>query len=137
MVTGLEDKMTFGDRMRELLEQGAAVSKEFAAKAGEKAQDWGGRGIQASKEFAAKAGAKAQELGEIGVLKLEIKQFEAQAKKLMGRLGAEVYSNFTDRQAESVSRNEPAIGALLSEIALVKEAIEKREEDIRKRKPSS
>ena len=84
--------MTFSERMRELLEQGAVVSKEFAAKAGEKAQDWGSRGLSASREFAAKAGAKAQELGEIGVLKLEIKQFEAQAQKLIARLGAEAYS---------------------------------------------
>jgi hypothetical protein len=76
--------MTFGERMKDILEQGAAVSREFAAKAGEKAQDWGSRGLEASKEFAARAGAKAQELGEVGVLKLEIKQFEAQGRKLMG-----------------------------------------------------
>ncbi|GHV75158.1 hypothetical protein AGMMS49940_24600 [Spirochaetia bacterium] len=79
--------MTFGERMKELLEQGAVVSREFAVKAGEKAQDWGSRGLSASREFAAKAGAKAQELGEIGVLKLEIKQFEGQAQKLIARLG--------------------------------------------------
>ena len=126
--------MTFGERMRDLLEQGAVVSKELAAKAGEKAQDWGSRGLEVSKEFAAKAGAKAQELGEIGVLKVEIKQFEAQAKKLMGRLGAEVYSRFSEGDAVSVSRDEAAVGAILSEIALVKEAIEKREEELRKRK---
>jgi hypothetical protein len=120
--------------MRELLEQGAVVSKEFAAKAGEKAQDWGSRGLEASKEFAAKAGAKAQELGEVGVLKLEIKQFEAQGRKLMGRLGAEAYSRFSEGEAEQVSRDEPAVEAILAEIAMVKEAIEKREEDLQKRK---
>ncbi|MFP3042595.1 hypothetical protein LQZ19_12335 [Treponema primitia] len=127
--------MTFGERMRELLEQGAVVSKEFAAKAGEKAQDWGSRGLEASKEFAAKAGAKAQELGEIGVLKVEIKQFEGQAKKLIGRLGAELYSRFTEKDTQSVSRDDAAVGAILSEIAAVKEAIEKREDELRKRKP--
>jgi hypothetical protein len=133
----LEDYMTFGERMRELLEQGAVVSKEFAAKAGEKAQDWGSRGLEASKEFAAKAGAKAQELGEVGVLKLEIKQFEAQARKLVGRLGAEVYSRFSEGGADQVSREEPAVGAILSEIAMVKEAIEKREDALQKRKTGS
>jgi hypothetical protein len=120
--------------MREVLEQGAVVSKEFAAKAGEKAQDWGSRGLSASKEFAAKAGAKAQELGEIGVLKLEIKQFEGQAQKLITRLGAEVYSRFSEADAESVSRDESAVRAILGEIATVKEAIERREEELRQRK---
>jgi hypothetical protein len=126
--------MTFGERMKDILEQGAAVSREFAARAGEKAQDWGSRGLEASKEFAAKAGAKAQELGEVGVLKLEIKQFEAQGRKLMGRLGTEVYSRFAEGGADHVSRDEPAVGAILAEIAMVKEAIEKREEDLQTRK---
>jgi hypothetical protein len=129
--------MTFGERMKDILEQGAAVSRDFAAKAGEKAQDWGSRGLEASKEFAAKAGAKAQELGEAGVLTLEIKQYEAQARKLMGRLGTEVYSRFSEGGAEQVSRTEPAVGAILAEIALIKEAIEKREEDLQKRKSGS
>jgi hypothetical protein len=120
--------------MKELLEQGAAVSKDFALKAGEKAQDWGGKGLQASKEFATKAGAKAQELGEIGVLKFEIKQLEWQAQKLIGRLGAEAYSRFSDQNADSLSREEPGIDALLREIALAKEAIEKREGEIKLRK---
>jgi hypothetical protein len=126
--------MTFSERRRELLEQGAVVSKEFAAKAGEKAQDWGSRGLEASKEFAVKAGAKAQELGEIGVLKLEIRQFEGQAQKLIARLGAEAYSRFSETDAESLSREEPAVWTILGEIATVKEAIERREEDLRKRK---
>ena len=124
--------MTFGERMKDILEQGAAVSRELAAKAGEKAQDWGSRGLEASKEFAVKAGAKAQELGEVGVLKLEIKQFEAQGRKLMGRLGTEVYSLFSEGGADHVSRDEPAVRAILAEIATVKDAIEKREEDLQK-----
>jgi hypothetical protein len=126
--------MTFGERMKELLEQGAVVSRDFVAKAGEKAQDWGSRGLEASKEFAAKAGAKAQELGEVGVLKLEIKQFETQGRKLMGRLGAEVYDRFSEAGADTVSRDEPAVSAILAEIAMVKEAIEKREGDLQMRK---
>ncbi|GHV80815.1 hypothetical protein AGMMS49944_26060 [Spirochaetia bacterium] len=126
--------MTFSERMKELLEQGAVVSREFAVKAGEKAQDWGSRGLSASREFAAKAGAKAQELGEIGVLKLEIKQFEGQAQKLIARLGAEAYSRFSEADALNVSRDEPAVQAILGEIAAIKEAIERREEDLRQRK---
>jgi hypothetical protein len=125
--------MTFGERMKELLEQGAQVSKEIAVKAGEKAQDWGGKGYQASKEFAAKAGAKAQELGERGVLLLEVKQLEWQAQKLMARLGTEVYNNF-DGGADTVSRDNPAIKAVLGELASVRAAIEQREQDLAKYK---
>ena len=58
--------MSFSEKMKEMLDQGVAASKEFAAK----------------------AGAKAQDLGERGVLMLEIKQLENQTEKLIGRLGA-------------------------------------------------
>jgi hypothetical protein len=120
--------------MKEILEQGAAVSKEFMSKAGEKAQDWSQRGYQASKEFVVKAGTKAQELGEIGVLKLEIKQLEGQAQKLIGRLGAEAYSAFVDRSAKSITVDTPAVKAILAELASVRDAIEKREAELDSRK---
>jgi len=58
--------MAFIDRMRELVEQGVTVSKDFAVK----------------------AGAKAQDLGERGVMMIEIRQLESQAQKHIGRLGA-------------------------------------------------
>jgi hypothetical protein len=126
--------MAFSETMKELLEQGAQVSKEFAIKAGEKAQDWGGRGLQASKELVNKAGSKAQELGEIGVLKLEVKQLDGQVRKLIGRLGAEVYNAFTSGNAETVSRDDPALKVILMEISSVKEAIEKRETELQNKK---
>ncbi|AEF85866.1 hypothetical protein TREPR_1591 [Treponema primitia ZAS-2] len=126
--------MTFGDRMKELFEQGAHASKDFALKAGEVAQDLGGKGLQASKEFASKAGAKAQEMGEIGVLKFEIKQYEWQAQKLIGRLGTEAYKRLSEEDAETLSREDTAIKAILAEIASVKAAIEKRENEIQNRK---
>jgi hypothetical protein len=121
--------MTFSERMKELLEQGAQVSKQFALKAGEKAQTWGEKGYQASREFATRAGAKAQELGERGVLMLEIKQLEGQAQKLLTRLGTEVYNNF-DSGADTVAKDSPALKAVLGELASVREAIEKREQDL-------
>jgi hypothetical protein len=126
--------MSFSDRMKELLGQGAVVSKEFVSRAGEKAQDWGEKGYQASKEFVSKAGAKAQELGEIGVLKLEIKQLEGQAQKLIGRLGAEAYSAFVERGAKSITVDTPAVKAILAELASVRDAIEKREAGLESRK---
>ncbi|MDR2133875.1 MAG: hypothetical protein LBP27_02115 [Treponema sp.] len=101
--------MGFSERMKELLDQGVAASKEFAVK----------------------AGAKAQDLGERGVLMLEMKQLEGQAKKLMGRLGAEVYKAF--EKGSSVSFGDPEISAILGEIGPVKEAIEKKEQEIRSR----
>jgi hypothetical protein len=126
--------MTFGERMKEFLAQGTFVSKEFAAKAGEKAQDWSEKSYQASKDFLAKAGAKAQDLGERGVLMLEIKQLEGQAQKLLGRLGNEIYIAFTERNETSLSRDSPEVEAILAELASVREGIEKREADLQSRK---
>ncbi|MDR1025293.1 MAG: hypothetical protein LBL56_06150 [Treponema sp.] len=99
--------MAFSDRMRNLLDQGA----------------------QASKEFLSKAGAKAQDLGERGVLALEIKQMEGQARKLLERLGNEVYRCFAEESAESVSASDPEIKNILSELVSLKGAIEKRENE--------
>jgi hypothetical protein len=99
--------MSFSERMKELLDQG----------------------MTASKEFAVKAGAKAQDLGERGVLMLEIKQLEGQAKKLMGRLGAEVYKAF--EKGSPVSFEDPEIGAILGEISSVREAVEKRDRELK------
>ncbi|GHV39644.1 hypothetical protein AGMMS49546_12070 [Spirochaetia bacterium] len=126
--------MAFSDRMKELLDRGVSVSRDLAAKAGEKAQDWGEKGYHASKEFVAKAGAKAQDLGERGVLTLEIKQLENQAQKLVGRLGTEVYHAFAEKGAKTVSVDTPAVKTLLGELSSVREAIEKREEELRSRK---
>ena len=104
--------MTFNERMRELLDQGVAVSKEFAVK----------------------AGAKAQDLGERGILMLEIKQLENQAQKLIGRLGAEAYQTFTERGAETLSRESTPIKTLLSDITAVRESIERKEAELQLRK---
>jgi capsule polysaccharide export protein KpsE/RkpR len=120
--------------MKELMDQGLAVSKELASKAGEKAQDWGERGFSASKELASKAGAKAQDLGERGVLLLEIKQLENQAQRLIARLGTEVYGVFAEQNESSVSADAPEIKVLLSEIANLKSAIEKREAELQNRR---
>ena len=117
--------MAFSDTLRELLDQGLAVSKDLAARAGEKAQDWGARGLEAAGELAVKAGAKVQELGERGVLALEIKQLESQAKKLLGLLGAEVYG--LHERGGPWDSDEPGIQKILGEIAAVKDAMEQKE----------
>ena len=104
--------MTFSDRMKELLDQGVAASKEFAVK----------------------AGAKAQDLGERGVLMLEIRQLESQAQKLVGRLGAEAYHTFMEQGEQTLSAESTPIKTLLSEIAAARESIERKESELKMRK---
>ena len=104
--------MTFSERMREMLEQG-----------------W-----TASKELAAKAGAKAQDLGERGMLMWDIKQLENQAQKLLTRLGNETYSAFTERDQSSIDKDTGEFKTILEEISVVKEAIDKKETELKDRK---
>ncbi|MDR1445824.1 MAG: hypothetical protein LBI90_02890 [Treponema sp.] len=125
--------MKFSERMKEFFDQGTTVSKEFAAKAGEKAQEWSEKSYQASKDFLTKAGEKAQDLGERGVLMLEIKQLEGQAQKLLGRLGAEIYAAFSEREERSLSMDSPDLNPILVEIDRVKKEIEKREQNLKNR----
>jgi hypothetical protein len=92
------------------------------------------QGVAASKEFAIKAGAKAQELGEKGILLLEVKQLEGQAQKLLGRLGNEAYKAFAERNQDSLDKSTPEIEALLAEIAKVREAIERKEIELKEKR---
>jgi hypothetical protein len=104
--------MAFSDRLRDMFEQGLAASKDFAVK----------------------AGAKAQDLGERGMLTLEIKQLEGQAQKLASRLGTEVYRIFVEMERKTVSADDPVIKSLLDELTSVKGAIEKREKELDERR---
>ena len=169
--------MTFIERMRELLDQGVQVSKEFAVKAGAAAQDLGAKaapiaqdlgakakdlgakagpiaqdlgakakdlGAKAgpiaqdlgakAKDLGAKAGAKAQDLGERGVLMFEIRQLEGQAQKLIGRLGAETYQTFVERDETTLSAESSPIKAILSEIATARASIEEKQAELKTRK---
>jgi len=121
--------MGFSETLKDILDQGLVVSKEIAAKAGEKAQDWGAKSMEASRDFASKAGAKIQELGEKGVLMLEIKQLEGQAKKLIALLGAEMYRRFEENAP--LGGDEPEIQQILDKITSVKEIIDKKEEELK------
>ena len=104
--------MGFGEKMKGLLDQG----------------------MSASKGMAVKAGAKAQDLGERGVMMVEIKQLEGQAEKLISRLGAEAYQAFIERGEESLSRESPAIKAILADIATSRQSIEAKEAELKQRK---
>jgi predicted Fe-Mo cluster-binding NifX family protein len=104
--------MAFIERMKELLDQGVAVSKEFAVK----------------------AGAKAQDLGERGVMMLEIRQLEGQAQKLIGRLGTEAYQAFTERGEQALSADNDTVKTILSDIAAARQSIEQKETELKSRK---
>jgi len=104
--------MTFGERMKDVLEQGWAASKDLAVK----------------------AGAKAQDLGERGMLMLEIKQLENNAQKLITRLGNEAYIAFTEHDKNTIDRDAVEIRTILEEIAVVKDAMEKKEAELKSRK---
>jgi hypothetical protein len=103
--------MTFSERMKDLVEQGWAASKEFAVK----------------------AGAKAQDLGERGLLMWDIKQLENQAQKLLTRLGNEAYIAFTDRNQTAIEREAVEFRTILNELAVIKEQIEKKEYELKNR----
>jgi len=104
--------MAFIERMKEMLEQG-----------------W-----TASKDIAAKAGAKVQDVSEKGMLMWDIKQLENQAQKLLGRLGSEAYIAFTERDQGTLDREAVEIRTILQEIAVIREAIENKETDLKSRK---
>ena len=103
--------MSFSDRMKEMLDQGFAASKEFAVK----------------------AGAKAQDLGERGILMIEIKQLENQAQKLLTRLGTETYLAFADRDMPVIEREAVEFRTILNELAILKESVEKKEAELKNR----
>jgi len=107
--------MNFSDRMKTIIDQG----------------------LVASKELAAKAGAKAQDIGERSVLMFEIKQLESQVQRLVAQLGAEAFQAFSERGEESLCKESAVVKSLLSELAAVKESIERKDAElsIRKNKP--
>jgi hypothetical protein len=104
--------MTFSERMKELLDQGVAASKDLALK----------------------AGAKAKDLGERGILMLEVKQLESQAQKHLSRLGNEAYKAFVEQNQGNLEKGTPEVQAILADIAKVKEAIEQKETELRDRR---
>ena len=103
--------MTFSEKMVEMLDQGIAATKDFAIK----------------------AGAKAQDLGERGVLMVDIKQLETKAQKLLTRLGNETYAAFSERDQDSISRDAPEITPIIAELARLRNEIEQKEAELRNR----
>ena len=103
--------MTFGERMKDMLEQG-----------------W-----TASKDLALKAGAKAQDLGERGLLMWDIKQLEGLAQKVLARLGNETFIAFTERDQETIDRDTVEFRTIINELVSIKEQIERKESELKNR----
>jgi len=103
--------MTFSEKMVEMLDQGIAATKDFAVK----------------------AGAKAQDLGERGVLMVDIKQMEMKAEKLLVRLGNETYLAFVERNQENLGKNAPEIAAILEELVKLRDSIDQKETELHNR----
>jgi len=103
--------MTFSEKMVEMLDQGIAATKDFALK----------------------AGAKAQDLGERGVLMVDIKQMEMKAEKLLVRLGNETYLAFAERNQESISKETPEIAVIMGELIHLRDSIDQKEKELHNR----
>ncbi|MCL2442260.1 MAG: hypothetical protein FWD13_02205 [Treponema sp.] len=94
------------------------------------------QGLTASKDFCVKAGAKAQDLGERGLLMWDIRQLKNKVKKLKLQLGNETYIAFTDHDQAAINRESEEFKAILDEIQDIKEQIEEKETELKRRRDS-
>jgi low affinity Fe/Cu permease len=86
-------------------------------------------GAEKIRDFAKRAGRKAQDLSAQGVLRVEITQLGYQRDKLIARLGEEVYNSLVTLDHATVNRETQAIRGVLDEIAQVKAQIEAKEKE--------
>ncbi|GHU25083.1 hypothetical protein FACS1894164_13310 [Spirochaetia bacterium] len=93
-----------------------------------------GQASQTSKIIVSKTGEAAQDIGERGVISVEIHQLEGQVRKLINRLGAEVYTAFIEEDADEIARDDARIKATVDELVSLQEAIDQREAMIQERK---
>ena len=90
------------------------------------------QGVDISKDLFSKAKEKAKDLGEIGMIKLDIRQLEVQANKLVAELGTHVYEAFLEKEQSTLSKGSPAIKETLAELEELKRRIEEKEADLKK-----
>jgi hypothetical protein len=65
---------------------------------------------------------------------LEIKQLEGQAQKLINRLGNEAYQVFAEQNMKTISSDDSPFKGILTELALVRESIEKKDAELQSKK---
>lgn len=89
------------------------------------------KGIEVSKDFVSKASEGARDLGEQGVLRIEILQLEAELKSVFSKLGSATYETLVVQDQDSIGRDDEKIQSLLSEIRALEKDIELREERLK------
>jgi hypothetical protein len=99
----------------------------------DKLKDMLNQGMELSKDFIDKASVKAKELGELGVMKWEILQLQGQAKKVAAQLGVEVYAALVDEGKPSVGLDSPGIGDTVKKLDQLEKDIDAREEEYKRR----
>jgi secreted PhoX family phosphatase len=97
----------------------------------EKMQGIINKGVTASGDLARKARGQAKDLGAMGMLKLEIVQMQADAGKLIAKLGNEVYMTLVEKDHATVSRETPSIRAFLKKIEALRVRIDLKEKEYR------
>ena len=100
-----EGRMDFWDRMKNTME----------------------KGLESSRDLLGKAKDRAQDLGERGVLRLEIKQLENQAEKLIGKLGTRAYEALVTEQRVQIDKQTEGVAELIAEIDEVRQKIREKE----------
>ncbi len=101
--------MNFLDRMEKTLNEGLDGTYDLYLKARDKASEW----------------------GEKGMTKMEIRQLEGRAEKLMTKLGREVYEHLVAEDQKTVSKGTEGVRDILQELQRIQELVEARGESSR------
>lgn len=88
------------------------------------------KGVEVSKDFFGKAGDTAKDLSSKGVLRLEIRELEGRAKKEFARLGHLVFEQFAVQEKASITAKNSEVNAIVEEIQHIRDEIQKREEKL-------
>jgi len=111
-------------------------STVFATQGGKKLSFWDrmeevvNQGLESSREILGKAKGKAKDLGEMGLLRYEIGQLERQAEKKFSQLGAKVYEKLVLKEQATVGKE--AVKEFIDDIQELKDRLERLERDLKK-----
>jgi hypothetical protein len=95
-------------------------------------RDMVNKGMTTSHDIVSKATAQAQTWGEMGLLKVEVMQYRAQAEKLTAMLGAEAYAAFAERHETSLSADAGRVRELVERITELGRIVDEKEAAFRK-----
>ncbi len=83
-------------------------------------------GLDGTYDLYLKARDKASELGEKGITRMELRQLEGRAEKLMTKLGSEVYQHLVTEDQKTVSKGTEGVKDILEEIQRIQELVEQK-----------